>query len=258
MLLRRVIEHVRTQNWTAIGIDFVIVVVGVFIGIQLGNWNDARANAAKEQVALAAILDDVEADFVGLNDALDAAVLATQASNRLLESAGLQTLTEVKTLIFASILDSGDMPVLEDGASREANPVQLWTAIALRYYPSQNDAAFSGLIAAGDLSLISDEKLVHDLKKYTALWEALENSQDATFRPFRDRLIFVGQEHGLSPFKDVEDEELAKLIQANPELEAAVRTVLEYGVLHWQAMDTLRADAEKLEAALRAELEQQE
>ena len=30
MLLRRVIEHVREQNWIAIGIDFAIVVVGVY------------------------------------------------------------------------------------------------------------------------------------------------------------------------------------------------------------------------------------
>ena len=42
MLLRRVIEHVKTQNWTAIGIDFVIVVLGVFLGIQVANWNTAR------------------------------------------------------------------------------------------------------------------------------------------------------------------------------------------------------------------------
>ena len=30
MLLRRITEHVKTQNWTAVAIDFVIVVVGVF------------------------------------------------------------------------------------------------------------------------------------------------------------------------------------------------------------------------------------
>src|SRR5512147_1389332 len=42
MLLRRVIEHVREQNWTAIAIDFVIVVIGVFVGIQVSNWNEAR------------------------------------------------------------------------------------------------------------------------------------------------------------------------------------------------------------------------
>ncbi len=42
MILRRVTEHVREQNWTAVGIDFCIVVIGVFIGIQVSNWNDER------------------------------------------------------------------------------------------------------------------------------------------------------------------------------------------------------------------------
>jgi hypothetical protein len=44
MILRRVIEHVKHQNWTAVALDFIIVVVGVFIGIQLGNWNEERQN----------------------------------------------------------------------------------------------------------------------------------------------------------------------------------------------------------------------
>ena len=43
MILRRITQHVRDQNWTAIALDFVIVVTGVFLGIQLGNWNEARA-----------------------------------------------------------------------------------------------------------------------------------------------------------------------------------------------------------------------
>ena len=42
MLLRRVIEHVRAQNWTAVALDLVIVVVGVFIGLQVQEWNNAR------------------------------------------------------------------------------------------------------------------------------------------------------------------------------------------------------------------------
>jgi len=258
MLLRRIIEHVRTQNWTAIAIDFVIVVVGVYIGIQLDNWNDARANTAKEQVVLAAILDDVEEDLIGLNNALEAAVLATEASNYLLEAADLKPLTELKTPIFAPLLITQDMPVLDDGSSREAKPEQLWRAIAVRYYPTQNDAAFSGLIAAGNLSLISDQNLVYSLKNYKELWGALEISQATTFRPFRDRLIFVGQEHGLSPFKDVDERELGRLIKANPELEGAVRTMLEYGVIHWQTFIRLRNDAEALAADLHAALEEGE
>lgn len=42
MRLRRIIEHLRNQDWTAVGIDFVIVVIGVFVGIQVANWNTER------------------------------------------------------------------------------------------------------------------------------------------------------------------------------------------------------------------------
>jgi hypothetical protein len=44
MILRRLTKHVKDQNWFAVALDFVIVVVGVFIGIQVANWNDARAD----------------------------------------------------------------------------------------------------------------------------------------------------------------------------------------------------------------------
>jgi hypothetical protein len=44
VILRSVTRHVREQNWFAVGIDFLIVVVGVFIGIQVANWNEAQAD----------------------------------------------------------------------------------------------------------------------------------------------------------------------------------------------------------------------
>lgn len=44
MILRRLSENLRVQNWTAIGIEFLIVVAGVFVGTQVSNWNDARNN----------------------------------------------------------------------------------------------------------------------------------------------------------------------------------------------------------------------
>ena len=44
MLLRSISKHVNDQNWFAVALDFFIVVTGVYIGIQLGNWNEARRN----------------------------------------------------------------------------------------------------------------------------------------------------------------------------------------------------------------------
>lgn len=46
MILRSVMKHVRDQNWFAVGLDFLIVIVGVFIGIQVSNWNEVRRDEA--------------------------------------------------------------------------------------------------------------------------------------------------------------------------------------------------------------------
>ena len=60
MLLRRVIEHVKAQNWFAVFLDFVIVVVGVFIGIQVSNWNEARSERANEFGYLVRLHEDLQ------------------------------------------------------------------------------------------------------------------------------------------------------------------------------------------------------
>ncbi|NRA31129.1 MAG: hypothetical protein HRU11_12815 [Parvularculaceae bacterium] len=46
MILRRLTEHVRAQNWFAVAIDFVIVVIGVFMGLQVQEWSTERAERA--------------------------------------------------------------------------------------------------------------------------------------------------------------------------------------------------------------------
>ena len=58
--LLRVAEHVRTQNWTAIGIDFLIVVLGVFVGIQVANWNDSLRAADQQEVYLKRLASDFQ------------------------------------------------------------------------------------------------------------------------------------------------------------------------------------------------------
>ena len=71
MILRRVIQHVKKQEWTAIAIDLVIVVLGVVIGIQVSNWNAARADRERAHGYLERIRDDLDADIVGYRDRLE-------------------------------------------------------------------------------------------------------------------------------------------------------------------------------------------
>ncbi len=66
MILRRITEHVKTQNWLAVGIDFFIVVVGVFIGLQFSNWNEARQERAQEADYVQRLHDEAKAGLDGL------------------------------------------------------------------------------------------------------------------------------------------------------------------------------------------------
>jgi len=66
MILRRIIAHFRKQEWTAIALDFLIVVVGVFIGIQVSNWNEARAEAARSREYLSRIRAELVSDMTQL------------------------------------------------------------------------------------------------------------------------------------------------------------------------------------------------
>ncbi|MEM7327347.1 MAG: hypothetical protein AAF437_01330 [Pseudomonadota bacterium] len=67
MLLRRITKHVKDQNWFAVGIDFFIVVVGVFIGMQVANWNSASVSQRTEQALLFQLHEEIVKAELELN-----------------------------------------------------------------------------------------------------------------------------------------------------------------------------------------------
>jgi hypothetical protein len=62
MLLRRITKHVTDQNWFAVFIDFIIVVVGVFIGIQVANWNEERHRKALSEEFTTRLAQDLKSE----------------------------------------------------------------------------------------------------------------------------------------------------------------------------------------------------
>ncbi len=52
MIFRRVKAHVAKEDWFAVFIDFIIVVFGVFMGLQVQQWNETRDNRAEYVRAL--------------------------------------------------------------------------------------------------------------------------------------------------------------------------------------------------------------
>jgi len=62
MILRRITEHVKAQNWFAVFLDFLIVVIGVFIGLQVSNWNDAQSDKRTAGEYIVRIQEDLLAN----------------------------------------------------------------------------------------------------------------------------------------------------------------------------------------------------
>ena len=59
MILRRLTANIKAQNWFAVVLDFVIVVVGVFVGLQVSNWNDVK----KEEMSRGYYLERLASDL---------------------------------------------------------------------------------------------------------------------------------------------------------------------------------------------------
>jgi hypothetical protein len=84
MILRRFIDHFRRQEWTAIFLDFLVVVGGVFVGLQVNNWNAARAARHSERVFLAAVRDDIRQDADDTRGYMNTFSVVTKSGERAL------------------------------------------------------------------------------------------------------------------------------------------------------------------------------
>ena len=65
MILRRLTQSLKEQNWIAIGIELVIVFVGVFLGMQVTNWNEDRETRHKAALFTARLSEDLRKEGWG-------------------------------------------------------------------------------------------------------------------------------------------------------------------------------------------------
>ena len=59
MILRRLSQSLKEQNWTAIVIEFVLLVTGVFLGTEVSSWNQEREQRNKAQIFSARLRQDM-------------------------------------------------------------------------------------------------------------------------------------------------------------------------------------------------------
>jgi len=136
MLLRRVIGHLRKQEWTAIVIDFIIVVLGVFVATQVSDWNTAR----NEQLHADYLASALHSEFEGIEREL-----VTSLDNITRYQAASRSLVQA--------LRAGDLPADDD-------KVKGWILNAINLgRQSPRSAVYLQMVSDGDLRLIDNAEL---------------------------------------------------------------------------------------------------
>lgn len=59
MIFRRFLQRLKQHQWGAIATELVIVIIGVFIGMQVSNWNEERETSQKAAVFTQHLIEDL-------------------------------------------------------------------------------------------------------------------------------------------------------------------------------------------------------
>ena len=147
MILRRLSQSLKQQNWTAIWIEFVLLVAGVFLGIQVANWNASRQEHALEKEYIARL----QRDFTAIDERLDANVLSWKRNS----AAPIRLLTDLDAFQQQGAWPRAKADMLIDVGSSMSSRI-----------PAPRSASYVELLSAGKLNLIRDTRLRDALLEY--------------------------------------------------------------------------------------------
>jgi len=71
MILRNLAHSIRKQDWFAVAIEFLIVVAGIFVGLQVTDWNERRQLRERELNYLQRMAEDLSKMGAEFREILD-------------------------------------------------------------------------------------------------------------------------------------------------------------------------------------------
>ena len=249
MLLRRITEHVKAQNWTAVALDFVIVVVGILIAFQITNWNNARADRGTVAVHLSEIAEDLRAHLDFHDKLYDSAVARIAAVDHIYDKAFDRELPDVLRLSVET------WPVPETPEIAEEDLDVLMGAVNLIRITVGSRNGYESLINSGHLGLIENRDLARRIQQYYNQYDDVRDTAGDVFRPFRNDGVLANYKYGVSVFDERPAEEIIELAREHEEFAAYLRSAREWGIVHAVFLDDLKISTQALLKEIDAELE---
>jgi hypothetical protein len=60
MIIKRFAHAIREQSWFTVVLEIIIVVIGIFVGLQVDDWNQRRIERKNDQRAVALFVDELQ------------------------------------------------------------------------------------------------------------------------------------------------------------------------------------------------------
>lgn len=154
MVINRIVRALLKQEWATVTIETLVVLFGVFLGLQANNWNEDRLHRERERQLISRMADD----FTVIRDSIDAGLDMTEMSMD-------GCLVALEAINIANGKQPGDLPSDDDLLY-----ATLDCAASFRLYGQS--ATLREMISSGELSQLEDTELRSLLYEFDQRYEA--------------------------------------------------------------------------------------
>jgi hypothetical protein len=150
MILQKLADAIRRQDWFVVLLEILVVVIGLFVGLQLDGWNEVRKDRLSEKNYLERLHRDVQRD--------------SELLERSIEGAEWRA----RDAVYA-------MDALEEPAIIADDPCAFLASISgasANFYPVLYSHTFDEIVSSGDLKLMRNDQLKDELSQYYTAHES--------------------------------------------------------------------------------------
>ena len=155
MILRRFTQHLKEQDWFAVGLELCVVIVGIFLGMQVSDWNDDRKQREIRQGMLSTLKAELQSSKAAFQSALE--------WNMINRDRAITTLNALKR---CEALPGEDQDIVETFKN-----YQSILSISI------NRASFDEMTASGQFAAIEDRLLKTTISEIYFRFDLLEQFQ---------------------------------------------------------------------------------
>jgi hypothetical protein len=243
MIIQRLGARLRQQDWLAVIIELLLVMAGVFLGIQMSNWNEQRKARATEAAYLMQIAQDARRDVALLDEIVRVAEVRKALLNHILPKASSRPLPEGFETARGRLGIERVPPY--DPQSRISPGMSLFILTPL----DDNRSAYDTMINTGAIAGMTDMAALRQIQEYYAAVDRVQHFE-LNLEQNRDKFVDAELRAGISPVKSMSVDQLTAAFAANPELLATAQNYWLYTNRHLKLTRELQAQARQLAEAL--------